>query len=36
LLGTYGGSEKYIEGFGGENLKERQNLEDLGVDGRIV
>jgi len=22
--------------FGGENLKERNNLEDLGLDGRII
>jgi hypothetical protein len=36
LLGTYGKSEEYVEGFGGENLKERHHLEDLGVDGNIV
>ena len=23
MLGTHGGSEKYIQGFGGGNLKER-------------
>jgi hypothetical protein len=25
-----------IQGFGGGNLRERNHLEDLGVDGRII
>jgi len=25
---TYGGEEKFIKGFGGEKLKERNHLED--------
>jgi hypothetical protein len=29
------GQEKYIQGFGGE-LRERDHLEDVGVDGRII
>jgi len=36
VLGRYGGSEKYTQGFGGEDFKERHHFEDLGVDGRIV
>jgi hypothetical protein len=30
--GTYGGEERCIQNFGGEILRERDNLEDLGVD----
>jgi hypothetical protein len=33
---TYGGEERRIHGFDGENLKERGHLEDPGVDGRII
>jgi hypothetical protein len=33
---TYGGQKRCIEGFGGGDLMERDHLEDLGVDGRIV
>jgi hypothetical protein len=32
--GIYRGKEKCIEGFSGGNLKERDQMEDLGVDGR--
>jgi hypothetical protein len=34
--GTYGGEETCIQGFGGRNLRERDHLEDPGVDGRII
>jgi hypothetical protein len=27
--------EENVQGFGGENLKERDRLEDISVDGRI-
>jgi hypothetical protein len=33
--GTYGG-KRCIRDFCGENLKERDHVEDLGVDGRII
>ena len=33
---TYGRQEKRIQGFGGGNLRERDPLEDVGVDGRII
>ena len=33
---TYGGEERRIQRFGGGNLKVRGNLEDPGVDGRII
>ena len=33
---TYGGEERRIQGFGGENLRERGHLEGPGVDGRII
>jgi hypothetical protein len=33
---TYGGGKRCIEGFGGENLRERDHLEDGGIDGRII
>ena len=32
----YGGEERFIQGFGGKNLRERDHLEDPGVDGRII
>lgn len=31
----YGGEEKFVQGLGGENLKERVTLEELGVVGRM-
>ena len=31
-----GGEEGCIQGFGGGNLKERDHLGDLGIDGRII
>ena len=31
-----GGEERRVQGFGGENLRERDHLEDSGVDGRII
>jgi len=33
---AYGGEERRIQGFGGENLRERDHLGDSGVDGRII
>ena len=32
----YGGEERRMHGFGGENLRDRDHLEDPGVDGRIM
>ena len=34
--GLYGRNEKYVCGFGGGNLKERDHLNALGIDGRII
>jgi hypothetical protein len=33
---TYGGEERCLQGFGGENPTGRGHLEDLGVDGRLI
>jgi hypothetical protein len=33
---TYGGEERYMQGFGGGNRSERDHLEDPGVNGRII
>jgi hypothetical protein len=33
---TYGKEEWFIQGFVGRNLRERYNLEDRGVDVRII
>jgi len=33
---TYWGEERGIHGFDGENLGERDHLEDPGVDGEII
>ena len=30
------GEERCIQGFGGENLRERYHLEDPDIDGRII
>jgi len=30
------GEERCIKGFGGVKLRERNHLEDSGVDGRII
>jgi len=32
----YGGGERCIQGSGGGNLRERDHLEDPGIDGRII
>jgi len=32
----YGRQERCIQGFGGENVRERNQLGDLGVYGRII
>jgi len=34
--GACGEGERYIRGFEGGNMKERDNLEYLGVDGVII
>jgi len=33
---TYGGHESCLPGFGGGNLMERDQLEEPGIDGRII
>ena len=33
---AYGGEERRIQGFGGRYLRERDHLEDPGVDARII
>jgi len=33
---TYGGEERLIQSFGGENLRERDHWGDPGADGRII
>jgi len=33
---TYGGEETRIQGFVGGNLRVRDHLGDLGLDGRII
>jgi hypothetical protein len=33
---THRGEKRGIPGFGGRNLRERDHLEDPGVDGRII
>ena len=34
--GTYGRRESYIQGLGGGHGRERDHLEDLDIDGRII
>ena len=34
--GTYGRQQRCVQGFGEGYLRERDDLEDLGVDGRII
>jgi len=31
-----GGGYKYVQGFGGEDLQERDHLEDLGTSGWMI
>jgi hypothetical protein len=33
---TYGRKERYIQDFGGEDLRERHHLGDPGIDGSII
>jgi len=35
-VACYGGQEKFRQGFGEGNPMERNHLEDLGIDGRIL
>jgi hypothetical protein len=32
----FGGEEKCVQGFGEETWRERDNVEDVGVDGRVI
>jgi hypothetical protein len=32
----YGGEKKYIQGFWWRNLKERDHLVHIGIDGKII
>jgi hypothetical protein len=32
----YGRQKRYMQSFGGETLGERETLEDLGVDRRVI
>jgi hypothetical protein len=33
----YGGEGRHLQGFGGEgNLRERDHLEDPGIEGRVI
>jgi hypothetical protein len=32
----HGGDEKCVQNFGRKNVKERDNLEDLGTDGWLI
>ena len=32
----YGEEERYIQRFGGENVREREHLEEVAIDGRII
>lgn len=34
--GMSGGKQKYIQGFGADIMYERGNIEDLGVNGRVL
>jgi len=36
VCSTHEGKERYIQDFGGEELRERDHLGDLGVDVRII
>ena len=33
---TFGGETRRIQGFWWENMRERDHVEDLGIDGRIL
>jgi len=35
-VGIYGGQQWRIEGFWCRNLRERENSEDLGVEGKMI
>jgi hypothetical protein len=32
----YGGEESFIQGFDWETWRERDHIENLGVDGRVI
>jgi hypothetical protein len=32
----FGGEEECVPGFGGETLRVRDNVEDLGIDSRVI
>jgi hypothetical protein len=33
---AYGGGDRYVQSFGGENLRERDYWADPAVDGKII
>ena len=36
VCSTYGRQERCLQGFGGVDLRERDHLEDLGIERRII
>ena len=36
ICSTYGGEERSVQGFGGKTMRERDHLEDPGIDWRII
>ena len=36
IISTYGGEQRFVRGFDGGILRERDHFEDPGVDGSII